>query len=538
MKKKNTIYAIIIISLLINSFACNDLSETVYSELTENDYKYSNKEIYNVIGPVYQNLRGLHSHSGFSIMQESTSDILVMPANASGWDDGGVYKKMHLHTWNSEAPQIRDAWSRLYTGVIHANRIIDQLENDIVPIPVDLKKESFIAEMKVARAFYYWLLIDNFGDVPFVITTSQDLPNKTSKAEIYNSIVDDITSSISQLSEDNTNLMYGRFNKWAAKSLLANIYLNSFTYTGNANWDKCLAECNDIINSGKYSLEINFIDCFDADNHNSKETIFAIPYDEINGSGLYLNYTFHSASRDKYNLATTPWGAGSAMAISQFIDTFDPDDSRLDDTWEHGPQFALDGVTPLLCTYDRAGEQLNYSKDLPDGLYTKEGEGYRIKKFLPKIGGQYNMNNDMPFFRYAQVLMMKAECLLRTGSANEAAEIVTQVRKRAFKNNPEKANVKSEQLLGNSKYNYGYVENYKIVDKGNSTPVEFGGFYDELGYEFACEWIRRRDMIRFGTYTSKSWLSHKPVGDKTTVFPIPQTVIDSNPNLEQNPDYM
>lgn len=134
--------------------------------------------------------------------------------------------------------------------------------------------------------------------------------------------------------------------------------------------------------------------------------------------------------------------------------------------------------------------------------------------------------------------MMKAECLLRTGSANEAAEIVTQVRKRAFKNNPEKANVTSEQLLGNSKYNYGYVENYKIVDKGNSTPVEFGGFYDELGYEFACEWIRRRDMIRFGTYTSKSWLSHKPVGDKTSVFPIPQTVIDSNPNLEQNPDYM
>lgn len=534
---KNLLKIIIASLILVSHFSCNDLTETVYSELTENGYNYTSDEIYSVIGPVYQNLRGLHSHTGYSIMQESTTDILVMPANASGWDDGGIYKKMHLHTWNSEAPQVKRLWAKLYPGVLHANRIIEQLEGDVVPVPSGLSKESFIAEMKVARAFYYWLLIDNFGDVPFVTTTSQELPSSTAREEIYQSIVSDITTSLAQLSDENNTLMYGRFNKWAGKTLLANLYLNAEVYTGTPEWDKCISECNDIINSEKYELEQNYTDCFSAHNENSNETIFAIPYDEINGSGLFINYTFHASSRYKYNLGTTPWGAGCAKAVSQFIDTYDPDDSRLDDTWEHGLQFAADGVTPLLCTYDRAGEQLNYSKDLPDGIYTTEDEGYRIKKFLPEMGAQYNMNNDIPFFRYAQVLMMKAECLLRKGQADEAAIIVTQVRQRAFNDTPAKATVTGTQLIANSKYNFGYIENYEIVDNGDTSPVEFGGFYDELGYEFACEWIRRRDMIRFGTYSTKSWLSHKPQGEKAEVFPIPQTVIDANPNLEQNTDY-
>lgn len=523
---------------LLFNLSCSDLSETVYSDLTEEGYIYKAEEIYSIIGPVYQNMRGFHSHSGFSISQETTSDILVMPANASGWDDGGMYKRMHLHTWNAEAPQVGNMWSTLYPGVLHANRIIEQLENDIVQIPANLNKESLIAEMKVARAFYYWLLIDNFGDVPFVITTSQELPTITAKEEIYQTIVQDVVSSLPQLIDDNNSLMYGRFNKWAAKALLANLYLNAEVYMGSQEWDKCIAECNDIINSNKYQLEQNYVDCFDANNHNSIENIFVIPYDEINGSGLYLSYSYHAASRATYNLGHTPWGAGSAKAVSQFIDTYDSSDSRLDATWEHGLQYAADGVTPLLCSYDRNGEHLNYSKDLPDGMYTTEDEGYRMRKFLPEMDGLYEMNNDFPFFRYAQILMMKAECLLRQGKADDAAKIVVEVRQRAFKDNPEKAVVTPAELTADSKYNFGYVENYKIVETGDKTPVKFGGFYDELGYEFALEWIRRRDMIRFGTYTTKSWLSHKPKGEKTKLFPIPQNVIDSNPNLSQNSDYM
>ena len=73
--KKRYYIIIAVIVLLINNTACNDLTETVYSDLTEVGYSYSPDEIYSVIGPVYQNMRGMHSHSGFSIMQESTTEI-------------------------------------------------------------------------------------------------------------------------------------------------------------------------------------------------------------------------------------------------------------------------------------------------------------------------------------------------------------------------------------------------------------------------------------------------------------------------------
>ena len=112
------------------------------------------------------------------------------------------------------------------------------------------------------------------------------------------------------------------------------------------------------------------------------------------------------------------------------------------------------------------------------------------------------------------------------------------MRQRAFKDNPELATVTDDQLKQNSSYEYGYVENYQIVDRGNTDPIQYGRMYDELGWEFAWEMHRRRDAIRFGVYTKKSWLSHQPQGDYRSVFPIPETVLTSNPNLEQNPNYL
>jgi hypothetical protein len=146
------------------------------------------------------------------------------------------------------------------------------------------------------------------------------------------------------------------------------------------------------------------------------------------------------------------------------------------------------------------------------------------------------MDADYPIFRYAEILLMKAECLLRTGKSGAGA-LVTQVRERAFKDNLSDAIVEDNDLLANTSYKYGYVEDYNIVDNGNSDVIQYGRMYDELGWEFAWESHRRRDMIRFGVYTTKSWLSHKPNGDFRTVFPIPQSIITSNPYLVQNPDY-
>jgi len=529
-------YLVISLLFLMLFPACNnDLDELVYSDVTEQSYTYT--DAYKAIGIVYANMRSLFSHTNYHMAQEATADGIVMPANASGWDDGGIYRRMHLHTWNSENPQMSNMWNSFYQGVLNSNRVIEQLENGTVPPAPGISKESLVSEMKVARAFFYWLILDNFGDAPLITLPTIELPEKVSRSELYKFVVSEITEALTNLSEDKNQLMYGRFNKWAAKALLANVYLNAQVYIGEPKWEDCITQCNDIIKAGKYSLDADFKSIFKTQNEGSPEIIFAVPFDENVATGLNIHmYSWHGSLKDKVNMQATPWGSGSAMGITQFIDTYDPADIRLTASWLHGPQFSADG-TALKGTYDLAGKPLVFTKELPDGLYTGEAEGYRMNKFEVKLGAKGDLSNDFPFFRYAQVLLMNAESLVRLGRNDEAALLVTEVRRRAFKNDPEKVAVTGADLIQNSTYKYGYVENYKIVDKGDASSVQFGRMYDELGWEFAWEGFRRRDMIRFGTYTSKSWLSHKPAEDYRTTFPIPQQTINSNPNLIQTNGY-
>ena len=135
--------------------------------------------------------------------------------------------------------------------------------------------------------------------------------------------------------------------------------------------------------------------------------------------------------------------------------------------------------------------------------------------------------------------MMKAECLLRTGKADEAATIVTEVRQRAFKSAPEKAVVTGADLLKGSVYDYGVRDNRDTPANTfeGGADIQYGRFLDELAWEFNQEGRRRQDMIRFGVYTQKSWFSHTPNGDYRVLFPIPQREIDANANLKQNPGY-
>jgi len=536
---KKLLYRIFILSLLIVTACDNDLDEVVYSDLTGGNYVYSTNEAYNVIGPVYSNMRSLYGSTVcWWMIQECSADLNVRPANATGWDNAGLWRRFMQHSWTSLEWQLDDTWAPLYKGAIHATRIIEQFESGEIPIPVGESKETFVAEMKVARALYNWLILDNFGDAPLVKEVSSEMPAKTPRAEIYQFVVDEIKAAIPNLSEDTGTKMYGRFNKWAAKALLANVYLNAEVYTGQSQWNECITECNDIINSGKYILEPDYRTNFLTNNEISQENIFVIPYDEIYATGNSLhNFSLHASSKATYNLEGSPWGAGGFCGNPLFLDTYDPDDIRFEYTYIIGPQYAADGVTPILCAYEKKGEPLVFTKELPDGIFVGENEGARIKKFEYRMGAKNSLSNDFPLFRYAQVLMMKAESLLRTGQKDQAADIVTQVRQRAFLDYPEKATVTGDQLLENSSYQYGYVENYVTVDPGNTDPIQYGRFLDELAWEFSVEATRRRDLIRFGIFTKKSWLSHKPNGDYRTVFPIIQGAIDANPNLVQNPNY-
>ena len=135
----------------------------------------------------------------------------------------------------------------------------------------------------------------------------------------------------------------------------------------------------------------------------------------------------------------------------------------------------------------------------------------------------------------ADVLLMKAEALLRKGNADEAAQLVTQVRERNFTDHPEKAVVTGEQLKGNTAYQYGRQDTYKQTT--DATVIQFGRMLDELGWEFSQEGRRRQDMVRFGAFTTLSWFSHDASDDTKNLYPIPNSQILTNGKLTQNPGY-
>jgi starch-binding outer membrane protein, SusD/RagB family len=527
MKKHFIKYAgavVILLSLALGS--CTDLSETVYSEILSSEFVPTENDIPYLVAPVYMQMRPLMvDWQGVFDNQEEPADEIVTPARPNGWYDGGTYVRMHQHTWDAYEWQPWNVWLCCFGGINTANRVIYQIESGA--IPMESGKDALLAELKTARAFYYSILLDTHGNVPIVTDySSTELPTQSTRQQVYDFVVKELTDAIPLLSETVDKSTYARFTKWSAKACLARVYLNAQVYTGTAKWAECQAECQDIIDAEKYDLEPVYKDIFKTENQNSIEIIFAVPYDEIKAVG-FCNHmkTLDPLQREVWNMQAQPWGG--SCAVPQFIDTYDSDDQRLTDTWVMGPQYDAD-TKELLITY---------TKEVPDIYMTARNEGYRQGKYEVKTGAKSSLSNDFVYFRYADILMMKAECLLRTGHADAAALIVTEVRGRDFKSNPSKATVTGAQLLAGSKYNYGLQTNYVVSTTGGGDDIVYGGFLDELGWEFAAEGRRRTDLIRFGVFHTKSWFSHSPSSLDKAIFPIPQEERDKNPNLAQNPSY-
>lgn len=523
----------------ITGLSCTDLADENFSQLVSSQFTPTSQDLVSLVGPAYGNWRTLMmSGNNYYRTNEISADQMVFPARPNGWVDGGIYRRMHEHSWTTTESNVTSCWNSAFGGITNCNRVIYQIESG--EIPVTSGKEETLAELRVLRASYYYTLCDLYGNVPIVTKFNVEkgfLPEQSTRKQVYDFIIKEITESMPRLSENVDNSTYGRFNsRWAAQALLAKMYINAVVFTGQPEWQKCIDACEIIIKSGKFSLEANQKDIFKTENQNSKETVFAIPYDEKFAAGLNLVMeTLQPANQRTYNVQSACWGG--SCAIPQFIDTYDKEDSRLKDTWIQGQQFASTGE-PLVGSF-RAfnGKPLVFINSLPRIDSSEEIHGFRLGKFEFKQGVRTDMSNDVPLFRYTDVLMMKAECLLRLGKADEAAAIVSQVRQRSFKNTPAKAAVTGADLMKGSTYKYGIARNDVVANPEGGADIMYGRFLDELGWEFAMEGRRRQDMIRFGIYTKKSWLSHKPNGDHRNLLPIPQPELNKNSNLKQNPGY-
>jgi len=524
--------------------ACTKLKDRPYTTIISTEFNPTSEDLAALVGAAYSQWRFiLLDWNGLWRAQEISSDQIVIPARPWGWFDDGVYQRLHRHTCTADDEIVINAWNRTYAGITNCNRVIYQIESGL--IPVEEGRDVVLAELRVVRASYYAVLCDFFGNVPIV--TQFDLPQgflpeQHSRQEVYDFIVAELEECIPLLSPENSLATYGKFNRWAAYTLLAKMYLNAEVYTGTPQWDACITACDAVINSGAgYILEPSQKNTFVTDNENSKEIVFAIAMDEDftdnwNAFDHHMQ-TLQQENQSTYNLLNTPWGG--MCAIPQFINTFDEDDARYQQNWIKGQQYTSTGAPLTVAQGEYAGQPLIFINELP-GLEKGESiHGLRLEKFEIAMGATNRLSNDYPLFRYAEVLMMKAESLLRTGRADEAAEIVSDVRARNFLDNPEKAIVTGNQLMGGSGYQYGMQDavNNTFTDEGGAD-IQYGRFLDELGWEFEQEGHRRTDLIRFGVFSTKSWLSHRATNDPNrNIFPIPRVELEKNNNLDQNLGY-
>jgi starch-binding outer membrane protein, SusD/RagB family len=183
--------------------------------------------------------------------------------------------------------------------------------------------------------------------------------------------------------------------------------------------------------------------------------------------------------------------------------------------------------------------------------YTQEG--YRFIKSEIVAGSAGTYGNDVAFYRLADAMFIKAECLLRLGQDEQtAANLITEVRGRSF-NNPADAVRTIADLKGGSVYPYGHQEYTSVGYNNWSTLVEtheggddiiLGGLLDDLAWEFVGEHHRRQDLIRFkmtdgrNVFNGKSWFCKDATTEtKYNYFPIPKMALDANLNLKQHEAY-
>ncbi|MEP7107330.1 MAG: RagB/SusD family nutrient uptake outer membrane protein [Ferruginibacter sp.] len=539
-----------VICALVIVMSCTKLKDTSYSDIVAKDFVPTNEDVGALLGSAYGTWRDvLFNDADLFLTNEETSDVLVEATKPYGFYDGGIHQRLHLHDWTSEDGYWSAIWPKVYSGINTCNRLLFQIESGQIGLPAGPEKDAVIGEIRVLRASFYYVLCDLYGNVPIV--TKYDvpvgyLPTQNTRLEVYNFIVTEINESLPSLSDDHNVGTYGRFNnKWSSLALLAKIYLNAKVWSGIEEWDKCLSACDEIINANKgFALEPVQRDCFIEQNQNSKELIWTVPYDEVFAKSYFLLNVFSlpQQSSQTFNLRSVGWGG--LISLPQFINTFDHADKRLTKGWIYGQVYSSSGEALTVQTGTLKGQPMIIVNELPGIDSTEEVHSYRAWKFEIPIGSDpVNMSNDLPLIRYADILMMKAECLLRLGRSGAGA-LVTQVRARSF-DDASKALVTDAQLLEGSSYDYGLRDitsgPYHGVTHEGGADIQYGRFFDELGWEFCVEGHRRQDMIRFGIYNRKSRLSYKafPDGsqDYRNLAPIPLNQLNTNSNLKQNPGY-
>jgi len=511
MKKKNLL---IIAALLVGVgfYSCKKALNPTVASVTKDAAGNSTRYLQSIVLGTYTQLQGLTANNAMLLTSEETTDALSVPGRIGGdWADGGIWQQLWLHTYTASHGNISGAWDNAYNTIGSINVTLSLIQG----LPQTSATAYSIAELKVLRAYFYYLLVTNYGNVPLLTSTAQDATTvTTSKAsDVFNFVVSELKTNGALLSASNPNVdasQYGRLNRWGAYFLLAKLYMNQNVITGstgNAGFLAASAYCDSIIQKGGYQLQGNFLDNFSSTNNSGNtENIFVIPYDHIYAPGLQLQMmTFHYNQAGKYNWGSTggPWNGFCANA--DYFGKFAATDTRRAG-WQFGIQYAADGVTPLTTRGSDSSLVLNFRPQV-SSLYTAtEYDGVRQQKWQ-LVPGYQSQDADFALFRYSDVLLMKAEILTRTGDIATALTYTAPVRQRAGQPNFTAAAFALDTIL------------------------------NERARESAWEGWRREDLLRFGHFGDKKQFKAVDADTHTQLFPIPTEALQKNPHLTQNAGY-
>ena len=507
--KKLTLYLALIMLMGLFTVGCTDLEEEVYTQLPMDSYGTTAAEVNSLVAPIYTRLRD-YNCVGSPAPKENCTDMSVTPTRRGGdWWDGGAYKEMTLGMWRPQTSAAIRIYNDSYSRITNFNQILYLIEAS----PAITDKVPYQCQVRAARAMRYIDLIDCYGNVPLV-TDFTDLtkPGTKSRAEVYTWVLSELNDIKDQIRSDVNASSYGKFTKGAVYFMLAKMYLNAMVWNpaGGPKWQECIDACN-VIMSLPYSLEANWKNQFSASNESSKEAIL-VAVNSISSSFPARGYTLHYLDPQALGI---PGSANNGIcAMSDYVKSFDQDDKRYLGSFLIGPMISATTGKQIITAHGRplihtVDITIKYSIDADGWGQVEQEDGARCNKWEYKQGATA-MENDCAIYRLADVYLMKAESLVRLAQDNtEATRLVNELRKRAF-TDPAKL----------------------------KTSVTLDDIYKERRFELAWENWGRQDMIRFGTFLNPipGWRT-KTLPSFRLLFPIPQTAIDANPNLTQNPGY-
>lgn len=458
-------------------------------------------------------------------LQTFGSDEAMLPTRGGDWYDGGLWQDMYRHSWSAGHDLPKNAWLYLYKVITLCNRSLEQIEKHQILLS-DIDYKGYLAEVRALRAIYYWYLLDLFGNVPIVTssTVSMQEVKQSSRAEVFSFVVKELQDtrpylywSYSQQPGDH----YGRVTYPVATFVLAKLMLNAEVYSGKSHWQETIEYCNEIENMG-YRLENDYYRNFTVYNEYSVENIWTIPMDK----DLYTNQqqnlfrSYHYRHAAAYGFT----GENGSCATQKVLDIFgyDSDDEDVRFSLNYWAGEVLDLNFEFVT--DRTGNHLRYyprevAMDLSGSPFV-ETAGARMKKYEVDKNATKDgklMDNDIVLFRFADVLLMRAEAKFRLGGA-------------AYQYNGEGPTAQDDFNAIRERV----AENHRELTLQN--------LLDERLLELCWEGWRRQDLIRFGQYKSlfegDAYNSKVDESDgHTRLFPIPAVVIATNHNMIQNPGY-